>query len=280
MQIKAVIGKLAIRRFCNTKTDESISKGVRELHKLTGNAGVWVKNKINPVALEPISKIATIARTEFYRRTLYWELASRLVPLDNREALEAKIAELREEFQKEVKAFVKQWPTYVAEAKEMHNGTFNEDDYPDKDSIAGEFEMRIELAPFPQASHFDSGLRKLYGDMLEESNKMKIENAVRDQWDRVLVPLRNMATKLSTKDAIFRDSLVENVREALGLIPVLNVTGDAKLKQAADQIRAMIAGISADTLRENVTTRGRVGKAAGALVAQFGKFGGRKITED
>lgn len=277
MNIQATIGSLSIRKFCNTKNDESLTADVKAAHKLLGKAGQWVKNKLNPDALVPVSQVATLARTAFYRGTLPWEQGRRLIPHAGRAVLESNIAEIKKTFDRTVAEFIAKYPQYVAEAKEMHNGTFNPEDYPSQSEIAKEFAMRVEIWPFPQSSHFDTGLRGLYGAALEEATKQKVDEAVRDTWNRILQPIRHMADKLTSKDAIFRDSLIDNAREIVALIPTLNVTGAPQMKAAAEAIKVMLAGVNPETLRDNVSARKNVAVAAKGFVAQFGRFGGRAI---
>ena len=49
------------------------------------------------------------------------------------------------------------------------------------------------------------------------------KKTISDLWERLIVPVRAMVEKLSEEDAVFRDTLVSNLRDIVGLIPALNL---------------------------------------------------------
>jgi homoserine kinase len=86
-----------------------------------------------------------------------------------------------------------------------------------------------------------------------------------------------MADKLSTPDAVFRDSLVTNLSDLCDLIPALNFSGDSELATLAEATRAKLAGIDPQKLRDDFKVRGQIAGEAGALLAQITGAGSRFI---
>jgi hypothetical protein len=64
-----------------------------------------------------------------------------------------------------------------------------------------------------------------------------------------------MKAKLSDQEAIFRDSLFENLRDIINLIPKLNVTGDAQINDICDEMKDLLTDPQA--IRENSILRTR-----------------------
>lgn len=279
--IPATLVRLSISMFNNSREDTSITADVKALHKLTGKAGKWVKYKLPEESLEPIRTIANEVRTWNYRVTLPWEDGSRLLPLAAGARHAEQFMDYLDDFNTAVSEFIVAWPEWVEMAKGMHNGTFNEADYPSAAVVRGLFALRMEHSPVPQKSHFvgvlagaELATRQLE---LEAANNRKIQEAIRDTWLRLLAPIQKLAETLGSKDAIFRDSLVDNVKDITALVPTLNLTNDAQMKAVAAQITKSFATLNPDTLRENKVMRKATADAAKAIVAKFGSFGGRKF---
>jgi hypothetical protein len=277
-QLQAVISRLSIGLFSNSRQDSEITKQVRDLNKLHGlKPGKWIKYKLPEEALDPVRKVASDARTEHYRLTLPWEEGYGLLPLPARQQYEAAMAARKEAFENAVEAFKENYPDWVEQAKTMHNGTFNASDYPPQSEVPSCFKWELVIYPLPQSSHFDSALRGLYGQALEDATARRVEEAVKSTWDRLLGPVDRIAQKLADPEAVFRDSLIENVREIVDLIPVLNLTGNAQLVQAANSIKERFTRLNPETLRVNKVMRKSAADAAKAMLNQFGAFGSRKF---
>ena len=91
--------------------------------------------------------------------------------------------------------------------------------------------------------------------------------AKRELVRRMVEPLRAMATKLAEQpkdgrsDVIFRDTLIDNVREIVQLAPKLNLSGDP----AIDAFVAEMEGLTRynpETLRKDKATRAGVAEKA------------------
>jgi hypothetical protein len=173
-------------------------------------------------------------------------------------------------------------PSLVDQAKEMHNGTFNAALYPEWKQMRKHFGFAIEYSPVPRAAHFiTNGIAKdtisAMREDLESRNQQRVKSAVRDTYTRLMTPVSRIAETLGSKDTIFRDSLIGNVREIVGLIPMLNLTGDAGLTRLASDIETRFANLNPDELRNDVGVRREATKAAKELVSRFGAIGKRRF---
>lgn len=272
----AVLVRLQIRQFNNSRQDPRITDGVKALHKLSGKAGRWIKYKLPDEALEGVRKAASSTRTKHYDLTLQWEEGYGLLPIAARPKYEAAMSEAREEFNSAVEAFVESYPSWIDQARLMHGDTFNDSDYPTKQTIRNEFDMITLHYPMPQSSHFTSELRNLYGAKLEAQTRSKEQEIVEQTFHRLLDPVAKMAERLSSNDNVFRDSLVENIRDILRLAPTLNVTGNRNISNLIADCEAQFAKLDAETLRTNKVVRKQAHEAAQAVINKFGNLGGNR----
>lgn len=275
MHINAILVSLKISSFSNLRNDEGITKGVKELHKLTGKAGVWKKYRLPEECLAPVRKAIGLARAAHMEETNSWEDGSRILSLVNRGRYNDRIDQCKTAFDAEVREFCRQWPDFIEQARKMHNGTFNPSDYPANPAESFSFERTF--SPVPEASHFFASVRSELAEQLEAANKARMEASIRELWTRILEPVDKMAATLADKNAIFRDSLVENVRAVVSLIPRLNITNDQTLATAASRIEASLASLDAEMLRTNKVVRRSAAEAAGQIVRTFGSLGQRKL---
>ncbi|MEI7819350.1 MAG: hypothetical protein WCK55_00400 [Verrucomicrobiota bacterium] len=120
--------------------------------------------------------------------------------------------------------------------------------------------FETEFAPVPDGGDLRIELQKEDMDALQAAIESRVEkaeaSAKADVARRLAEPLAAIVNRLSDKDAIFRDSLIGNLREICDLMPALNITGDAKLEAACKRIRAELYHTDANLCRENSTVRG------------------------
>lgn len=295
--INAVKVRLKISQFGNSREDKPMTAEAVQKHNLGKKAVKVTKNKLHPETLEGVRKAAAEIRQQHGRLTLHWDDGERLLTLSAKPAYDATMAGLRAEFEKEVNDFMAAYPAAVESARtNLHKETWLATDYPGAvldyngrvivdargaEQVRESFQMEIHVEPIPQGSHF---LGTLTGAALEAAqasmearNRQRIDEAVADTWRRLIEPLKHMADKLASPDAVFRDTLVENVSDIVALIPALNLTGSSQLSSAAAEVQTILAGVSANALRENPIVRKATAEAAAAVLERFGAMGQRKF---
>lgn len=276
--ITAVIVKLSISTFTNRRQDRAITDHVKLTKALGNGAGAWVKFKLPEESLEPIRKLCGEIRSFHALHTSPWDNGMRLLGAKARPNHDARFADhFSPQFTKLVDEFCAAYPNWIEQARIMHGATFDGADYPEVETLRGMFKIEREYFPVPKPQHFGSELKGLYGLALEALTEKKIGDAMTDAWERLIKPVQAMAEKLSSPDAIFRDSLVDNVRTMVQIIPDLNLTNDAGLKEAASAIQEQLATLNVESLRESKVDRKDAAERAKALVARFGQLGARKF---
>jgi len=276
--VNAVLVGLSIGIFPNTRNDREITDEVKMRRALGNGAGKWVKYKLPDESLEAIRKFAGEIRKYHYDHTCCWEDGQQLLTSKMRPTYDARFNDYFEpEFWKLVDAFGERYPQWIEQAKIMHAGTFDQNDYPAWSECRKMFRLARAYAPVPHASHFTPEMKQLYGASLETAVAKKLDDAVTETWERLLKPVKAMADKLTSPEAIFRDSLIENVREMLALVPDLNFSADTGLKAAAKAIQDQLAALDPELLRVNKVERKEAADKAKGILERFGALGARKL---
>lgn len=194
----------------------------------------------------------------------------------------------------------RQWIDWALQA---HNGTFDPKNYPgcSVDSLGAvqldeevfrakmrkKFYLRTEPLPVPNASQFEASIKVLLGRDAESVDLRLADaeaEARREVIRRLIDPVKKMADKLGEEpklgadgkpksDIVFRDSLVENLREIAELAPKLNITGDPEIEKFVKEARTL-ATADPKALREDMEARAMAKESAADL---FKRLDGYKI---
>jgi hypothetical protein len=178
---------------------------------------------------------------------------------------------------------VSNWPAIIEDARQRLNGMFNASDYPA--DVRSRFDVAMRFMPIPDAAdfrvHIADAEREIMRSQIEDTLSEASRAAMRDLWQRVADAVQAMAAKLAAykRDAttgkaenLFRDSLVENLRDLCRLLPRLNFTNDARLEQIRLKIESELLASAASDLRESDAVRADVADKAAKIAADIGEF--------
>lgn len=281
---RAMLVSLNIQQWMGAKHDKQVSKEVATRHKSDENMGRFQKLLVGKEALEKLRELTSKARHEHYNRTLPWaDGGCRILSAKGYFEYAERMRELQAEWDVAVTDFVRQYPQYVDDARKRLNGLFKQDDYPAAAKMHRKFSFKFDVLPMPTGDDFrvklgDDETARVRAE-IEQSVNESLEHAMNDVWERLRDVVARMVERLRAYNVTdkgvenpFRDSLVDNVRELLEMLPTLNITDDRKLNQFAKRIKSELCANNADVLRENDTTRDATAKAAEKILKEMENF--------
>lgn len=283
---RAMLVALNIKSWSPRKTDDTVTNEValqKAVQVAAKAAGRYTKNLIPKSSkLEAVRLIVGNARSVFWAKTLPWSQdGSRIISPELWFSLATGINQLEGKYKAAVEEFLLEYPTLVQQAKTDLGDLYAESDYPTVDQLRARFSWGLSVYPLPSAQDFRVDL----GSEVTEVIKTKIEAEVRQQmadaqqesWKKLSERLEHLIDRLSNPDGIFRDSLVEGLREVTSTAKQLNVVGDVGLEQTISEIENKLLGFHPDTLRKDKTTRETVVKDARQIAETMKAFmGGTK----
>ena len=291
---KAMLAGLSISCWSARKNVKQVAQEAADAHRADVSQLQASKSVIASTALEAIKANHTAARDYHRSRTLPWlDDGARILTASLFWEYSKKMQEFRQTDEALVAEFLANYPTYCAATPALLGSLYDPADYPTPDRIAGKFGFRTNIGPLPSSADFRVGL----GAAEEERIRAEIDGrlqsgvneAMRDLWDQVHNTVAHMAQKLrefsqteevdaatgktKTKTiGIFRDSLVENVRELAGLLRPMNLTGDSRLDAIAARLETELCDVDADDLRKNDALREKVAMSAEDVLAQMAGY--------
>jgi hypothetical protein len=277
IQSRAMLANLSIGVFSPKKTDKKVTREVIDQHQAAESAGKFVKQLLPEEALEAIKKLSTEIRQYHYENTLPWsDEGARILPSAHYMTYVDKMRSFSAQFDGHVDAFMARYDEFRETARGRLKGMYTPGDYPSKDRVRKKFKFKTSFLPLPEASDFRLEMAGAEIQELRAQMEQKVaeasETARHDLWQRLAVPLKTMAERLSDPGAKIYDTLVGNLKDIVGLIPALNVTGDQNLEEIRLQVKAELTRVSTESLRKSSSTRREIAGRANAILATMSGY--------
>lgn len=278
---RALLVWLQISSWSARKYDKRVTQTINREHNATDDAGRYNKMLLPGDASSYKALVTMLGslRAWHYNETLPWaDEGNRLLTAANfthyADTLRQKIAEI----DRAVDEFVQDYPALRAQASLRLGGLYKPEDYPNVSDIRSKFAINVSYTPVPMAADIRVNLAADQIAMIEASiNNTRanaIDTAMRDCWQRLHNVVSHACEKLSDPSAIFRDSLIENVRECCSVLERLNVTDDPDLARMARETFNTIACNDPQTLRDSKVARQQTADKAKAILDSMAAFYG------
>lgn len=289
IRTRAMLASVSISQWTGRKLDRAASRKVTDDAHADEGAARVNKTLVARDALEKIAKIADQARRYHLDTTLPWlDNGARILPASLYWQFCDEMRTRRQEFEAAADDFAENYDALRESARQMLGDLYRDEDYPSAEAIRGRFRFTTGFLPLPDSADFrvdlDESAVTAIRDDIEARCEEAMQAAMHGLWDRVHGVVARMAERLSAykpatakgerATGVFRDSLVENVREISALLPALNVTGDPELARIADRIAAELAGSDADELRESTVIRQATAKSAESILEEMAGYCG------
>lgn len=281
---KAVLVSVNVSQWTARRLDRKVTDEVNRQHNAAKDAGRYNKLLIEADKLADINKLVSSIRQLHYSMTRPWcDEGPRILPNVLYSKFTDALRVLKRDYETAVDKFCVGYPNYVETRAKQLNGLFKADDYPSAAEIRSKFNVEMKVLPFPDADDFRSDLdddtvADIKREITEMSEKV-VDDAMKHTANQIIELVGHMAEKLHEyktnkpgERKFFMDSLVENVRDLVELLPAFNLTNDPKLDRIAKRMRQELCAEDAKGLRENDAAREAVAKSADEIVKEVEKF--------
>lgn len=263
------------------KLDKKVSEEVDTAKNTKVKAGNYHKHLLagNP-HLDAVVKYAAKVRLWNTHQTIPWsDSGTRIVTMENlfNGGYKRQLDDHKIEFERLAANFINVYPTLISAAAFQLGDLFDRDEYPEVESIAKKFKFNYSLIPIPTSGDFrvdiaEQAKAELIADYEKAFNE-RLNNAMRDVWDRLYECLSHMSERLASDDEgkrkVFHGTLLTNAQELITLLSRLNVTNDPKLEQARRDLQAALVNTDISTLKESDYVRENVKSKVDDILKRF-----------
>jgi len=253
---KASLITLTLKAWDVSKIHKSETSEVNKKHAVNAVARVSVKVCDSPL-LQEIEKNQSAARVKHDSLTLPTGMRGmRLIPAALIMDHAALMSEFIDSHARLTRDFLAIYPQVVNDAPARMRDLFNAKFFPETWAIGKKFEFSSKILPCPEGGQWDEWLQEASQEAEEELR------------DRVKAAIGAVVDRLGNPDAIFRDTLISNLKGIVDLAEVLNLTDAGDIRDAVDAVRD-VAGMDADLLRTNPAERQSAANKARRAAALF-----------
>lgn len=273
---RAMLVKLSITGYSPSKKDKKATAEVEHAHQTRAGMAKVSKYTIHPDALKPIGAVEASTRQAHYERTLPWcDDGARILSAKAYMAYADLMRNSERQWTAAVDEFCQNWDDHVQNARQALNGLFDPKDYPTKDEVRRRFKFEWKVLPVPAGEDFrvDLGADEVavIKAGIEAQAQATLQEATREVWRRLAEVVGKMSERLhayAADKSPFRDSLVENIRDLLSIVPSLNLADDPTITQFCDEIRQKLCK-HPDALRQDYFIRNDTMRAADEILAKM-----------
>jgi ferredoxin-thioredoxin reductase catalytic subunit len=271
------ISKVEGRKFDKKETAELAKRHGADVQALRLTKKLFT----NSDAYKAINTAGSHLREIFNRWTLPWDNdGTRILTSASFFDATTEIRQGEREFNAALPPFFEQYPLLKARDKVLLNGLYREEDYPTLEKLKKKFSVKMEFTPLPSSSDFRANLRDedvaAIKKNIEETVTARIELAMEEPYRRLLDGVAHMASRLQGEKTCpcrrcvgkeyatdeFKDSLVDNLREMVQVLPKLNLTDDSNLAFMIEQVETALTPFSADSIRASDQVRKTLARRA------------------
>jgi hypothetical protein len=279
---RAVLVRFTDRAWRGGMIDKKAGDDVAKMNKAKKNVGHFWKRLVPKAAINPRANAGMAARAFHLSNTLPWmEGGVRILPVMNFDDYMAGMRKLIAKAQAEEKKLFKDYNGWIAEAKRTHGKLFNRDHFPSLDNLRDRFGIEIDVIPLPSVTDWRVDLSDERVKELRKEAELKFaaiqHEGIAEMYERLKEMLEHAKERLGDPEAIFRDSLHSNIKEMVGLLAKLNVSGDKGLEEIRKEIDKRLVGTvtGPDELRTNPLKRKQAAKAAGEIMKKMAAYMGQ-----
>lgn len=260
------------------RLDKTATQELTTRNRAASDAARVNKHLVDKRWLQPLVSTRSAIRNHWLSLTMPWkDCGDRLLPRGLYLKFIEEHSKLVRDFNVQRDYFLATgYPTAREQAEFRMGELFNDDDYPDPEDLRRKFYVRLVIDAVTEAKDFrvemSDDARKGIQEQMEANMAARINTAMGEVWERLGKTLGHFAAKMQDKDAIFRDSTIENLREIVDLLPGFNILNDPKLADIGDQIKTSIYGYEPDDLRKNPKTRATIGGEASRILEAMRGF--------
>lgn len=254
---RALLVWLRISTWSARRYDKKVSAEVNARHAASSDAGRYNKMLLpgDATAYKALITIAGSIRAAHYANTLAWsDEGWRLLPTANFATYTTWLREQTAAFNSALADFAADYPSLRAQAAQLLNGMYRDEDYPAVQDIRTRFALGVEYAPVPAAGDLRVDLAADQVAMIESAIDDRLDrataDAMRDAWSRLHDVVSKIADRLASPETIFRDSLISNAEDVCDVLARLNVTEDPQLEEMRNRVRRELTRYSPATLRD------------------------------
>lgn len=262
----AVLVTLTIGNWEAHREDTRVSQQVAKDNMLTDTRMCRLRKSLLPksAVMKRMSAVIRAARAYHYENTHAWTMdGARILATSNFDSYMAQMRAFKLDFEAAVLDVALQYENLKQEAALALKTLFNDNDYPDANTLKGKYRFEISVAPMPASTDLlelglDDDEASALRAKMEEDMRSALRNSNRRLWQELGSVVEKLKLRLEVKDRVVRKDTLAATLGLAELLPRVCVIEDPQLLSVANRLAELLRGVTSDHLKHNPETRERV----------------------
>lgn len=261
-------------------TDESVDKELTAAHGTESDVHEYRKRLVKPEDIKAFKGVRSRFRAHLKAKSSPWlNDGTRVLASPFYFDLVKKELEFKAEWDAEVAKFIKKYPAIKSAARKRLGSLYQEGDFPSIETLRKLFDWQFMVTAIPEAGDWrvdlGSKVNQQVQKQIDEKVREGISKVTSDLWERLYEVIEKFVGKMKASDATFRDSLIDNIKELVTILPQMNVAGDPKLDKMATELRDGLCKLDPEVLREDPKARAVAASEADDILKTLAAYVGR-----
>jgi hypothetical protein len=257
-------------------------------HEIAGTYGADVESltvsvrKLEGDTVRELSEVARHARKLVNDSTLPWDSRFRILPTVRYAKVKNEVEKLRDRWNDALIKLGKEYDVLKADYEtRVTTAIADELPFPGRDEILDGYGFDFDEAVIADPNdirlrHVSQATRDEIRSKAERELGDKLTAAHGDLVNRFRSLVERLREQTASDDKRIFDTLAESVREAVEVMPALNLRGDPELARLIQKLHDEVAteDVTTENLRKQPETRKKVNKAANDLSEALANYGG------
>ena len=272
---KAMLVSLSVSVYHGSKIDRKLTQEITKAKNANRKSVKAVKELIDVTTyINPIVAIRNIARLDNYKLTLPWlDDGTRILPFKHFQKYQDMMAEHQANFIKQVKFLIENKDKILESAPVFLGDLYDSTDYKGWENLEDKFKFDWVFLPFPSDQDFRVSIPVQNVEYTAKKIEDTLVKANKEAWNRLYFVINNVVTKLTDyndgKINRFHDTLIDNIRDVLDILPGLNITDDNDLNNIIKHAKDKFSTVNPQALREDESLRNDTIKEANLFLKKM-----------
>lgn len=284
LQERAMLIRFHVGRWYGSGADLEATEGLKKAHKAQGDIGTFTKRYMQREALAGIARVTNEARKYHKLLTLPWLDKLRILSAEMFFDYKETMSQFEVDFNQEVAKFLDSYDDQVKKERVRLGSLFKETDYPTKESLRERFRWEVRIEPIPSADDFRVNLGSEQMGEIRKQIEDELQSAMREAmtslWQRMYELVKSLRDAMKDSEGGVRKALFENLKEAVSLMPRLNIAGDPKLAAITEKITKDLLAEDVSAVRGDALVKSNIAKKADAILNSMSSFIGTGAADE
>ena len=274
---RAVLVSCEVNMYRTSRVDKDVTQRINNEYQTKRKAGSFTKITMAREYVSGYESAAADIKNFHKLMTLPWDPVNIILAIEvHQEYMDGQRQRIST-FEDRYCQFCINYSSYVYAEKEALGPMWKAEDYPAVTKVKDLFGVKLNIVPIPSVGDWRVKLSQdeldYLNDNLTKQITARFTSAMTSAWRKLYDPIKNMADRL-TETKKPHNSIVQNIKDLLPILPKLNINNDPKLDEMVKEIEQRLCSFSGKEIRKSKEVRNTLKDATAEIMKKMAPYAG------